>query len=303
MQEIPNTSSLPHLQSIVRYILSLPPLLLKPNETPDLADFTLFPSKQFIQSVLNRTERHPQLWEPLANYASQRALGRYFERFVLTTLRYGFPHHQISSNVQLPQKPSIGELDFVISSFAQTLHLEVAIKFYLFLPSKDPTNANFYGSQLRDRLDLKLDKLIQKQLRHEIPVDVSSPIATATLRRVLWLTGMLCYPVKDYLNQNFPNFTAMGLNPTHRKGWWSHVGDLSQAFAADERLFLPLTKHQWLDPLDHVLLGDVTDLILQEDDLQSLKEPQFVLRFAEDGRKLDRGFIAPHLWASEIILD
>ena len=303
MQEIPNTSSLLHLQSIVRYILSLPPLLLRSDETPDLADFTLFPSQQLIQAVLNRTERHPQLWEPLANYAAQRALGRYFERFVLTTLRYGFPNHQIFSNVQLPQKPSIGELDFVISSFVHTLHLEVAIKFYLFLPSKNPTAANFYGSQLRDRLDLKLDKLIDKQLRHKIPADVSSPNPAAKLRRALWLTGMLCYPVQDYLLQNFPNFTAMGINPTHAKGWWSHVGDLSQACAANERLFLPLTKHQWLDPLAQVSLHNVSDLILKEDALQNLPEPQFVLRFAEDGRKLDRGFIAPHLWASEIILD
>lgn len=288
-----------YLQSIVKYILSLPPLLHRPGEAKDLDDFMLFPTAGFIEQVLTRTERYPQLWEPLAQYASQRALGRYFERFVLTILKYGFPYQQIFSNVQLPQKPSVGELDFVISSLSETLHLEVAIKFYLFIPSKSPSTANFYGSQLKDRLDVKLDKLIHKQLRHKIPDEVS--IVTAKLRRALWLTGMLCYPVQNYLAQDFPNFIALGINPIHRKGWWSRVSMIAQAFAADEQLFLPLSKHQWLDPLENVSLHNVTGL--KEHELQTLNEPQFVLRFAKDGRKLDRGFIVPDLWASEIILD
>ena len=171
----------------------------------------------------------------------------------------------------------------------------MAIKFFLYLPALQPSKARFFGGQLKDRLDLKLEKLVAKQLAHDIPTDLIH--SKSCITRALWLTGQLCYPVKDFLAERFPYFLPLGINPYHAKGWWARVAEIPEVFAYDQ--FLVLTKAQWIAPPGH--LKSLRVHALSPTEIAAIAEPTFVLRYSKDGEPIDRGFIVPQNWAADLL--
>lgn len=277
------------LFQVFRHALIQPPLLA---EGHDLYPVELFPDKAFTEHVLTRAERYPQILTSTFTPDKRQPLGRLFEQVVHAALKCAYPDRTVFANVRLASKSHPGELDFVIANLSQTIHLEVAIKFFLYIADSLPKKSSFVGPQLKDRLDLKLDKLIAKQLAHPIPKDLIQT-ATAGTTRALWLTGMLCYPAQDFLLERFPDFTALGLNPLHHKGWWIRQQDIPSVFT--DNYFVELAKPQWIAPLTQLPVLAIKSLPQKTDAL--LAEPTFVLRYSKDGEPLDRGFIVPNDWA------
>lgn len=94
-------------------------------------------------------------------------LGRRFEALFtalldatpeVSVLTHGLP---IRDNLQ-----TVGELDYVIAFEGQVIHLEIAIKFYAGLsdPVARKQPSGWVGPSCQDRLDLKMDHLVNHQL-------------------------------------------------------------------------------------------------------------------------------------------
>lgn len=280
------------LSQLFRHALLQPALLA---EGQALHSVELFPSKGFTEHVLAKSECYPQILTSTFTPGKRLPLGRLFEQVVHAALKYAYADRTVFANVTLASKAHPGELDFVIANLSQTIHLEVAIKFFLYRDAPIPTTSRFFGPQLKDRLDLKLEKLLTKQLAHPIPGDlIQTPTARTT--RALWLTGMLCYPAEDFLLEHFPDFNALGLNPLHHKGWWIRQQDIAKVFA--DNCFVELAKPQWIAPLSH--LSRLATTIFLQTEHAILTEPTFVLRYSKDSEPLDRGFIVPNDWAKDL---
>ena len=281
------------LLHLFEHALTQPPLLA---DSDHRLPVELFPSPCFNEQVLSRAARYPQILSSTFKPSERQPLGRLFEQVVHAALKYGYPDRTIFANVRLASKSHPGELDFVIADLGKTIHLEVAIKFFLYLPDSRPSKSRFFGPQLKDRLDLKLDKLIAKQLAHDIPKDLT--LSTSQTTRALWLTGLLSYPARDFVQSHFPQFPALGLNPSHNKGWWIRARDIPELFRDDR--FVILAKPQWIAPIP--LLSTLQEHALSQAEISAITEPTFALRFSKEGEPLDRGFIVPNDWAAELLL-
>lgn len=265
-------------------ILRLPPLLnvmdfrsaITKGQT-DVLQFTLEP--RMIERAITQLTRSPHLTAPIERRFSHHAkmpVGRLFEDCVEIALSTAFPNSQVYRNVPVAEsivessKINAGELDFVIANFRETIHLEVAVKLYLFNKSSAqndvtaPTFADFVGPNNRDRLDLKLNKMLGIQLTKDIP-DLVGINHNAAVKRRLLLVGILFYPWQMYWDQNWSHdhnhvhnyfhnnhhnhvewYCSVKLNPAHARSWWIRSHDF-QDFLRHEpsSQFVPLPKHHW----------------------------------------------------------
>ncbi len=101
----------------------------------------------------------------LATLAAQRKapIGRYFEALLAALLGHHPSVLSLRKNlIVYAGKRSVGEADFLIETADETLHLEVALKFYLGTGDRRQSSL-WFGPMARDRLDLKLEKF-QSQL-------------------------------------------------------------------------------------------------------------------------------------------
>jgi len=100
----------------------------------------------------------------------QGRLGAYFEALAAALLTASRRYRLLASNhIIQAERRTLGELDLLVEdqSSGETLHLELALKFYLAAPACagiDPA-CHWIGAGLRDFLALKMDKLDQHQRR------------------------------------------------------------------------------------------------------------------------------------------
>ena len=138
---------------------------------------------------------------------------------------------------------TIGELDFLLQP-ANTdglLHLECAYKLFLqYQPALGIQG--FIGPGARDRLHLKLDKLLLQQLplsqRPEVTRQIEAPIA----ERRAWLKGWLFYPFGRQ-----PQLPAE-LSPAHPHGWWQHLGPARTMLRQSGSRWAVLPRLRWIAP-------------------------------------------------------
>jgi len=93
-------------------------------------------------------------------------LGKYIERFVTFQLQQENSIKLLAKNVQIRRdKVTLGELDCLFIEGEKPIHLEIIYKFYLYDDLVGNSEiANFIGTNRKDSLTKKLDKLKQKQL-------------------------------------------------------------------------------------------------------------------------------------------
>lgn len=247
--------------------------------------------------MLNRLERYSHLLLGLDPIDSRnRKLGRYFERIIQAGLTALTPSWTVHSNIQLKQPQGVGELDFVLESGTRSTHVEVALKFYLFVPGESLSLANFVGPGLTDRFDLKIRKILSQQLRREVPKDYY-PTPASWLERRLWLAGMLFYPWDAYCRKIFPDAKRLTINPEHAKGWWMDI-ETAQRQAFGSRFFRA-PKPLWIIPKGGDIFSyfeyGITELDLNQVD-KNFREPVFLSRTTSAGIIQDNGFLVPPNW-------
>ncbi|MFL1407397.1 DUF1853 family protein [Marinobacter sp. M1N3S26] len=171
-------------------------------------------------------------------------LGYYFERLyecMLTEL-LGWP--LLAKNLQVRDAAgrTLGELDFVVQNphTGAVEHHEIAVKFYLGYPEPGQ-DTRWFGPNSRDRLDLKVGRLLEHQSRLGTLPEARALLADLgvdepVMPRV-FIPGYLFYPTGDVVS--LPDFVP----GNHLRGHWLYHGDTR---TLDTRHWVPLHKPHWL---------------------------------------------------------
>ncbi len=246
------------------YCMLLQPSLLD-EQFPDFKNklFTDQACHKWCHTYLSLIQSIDQAPSELQKFLQEKTqntyrLGRYFESLLQFWLEQVVKAPNVFPGLIVQDgKQTIGEFDFIFQASSQEsadrIHLEASVKFYLFA-GKDPSEAQytnrFFGTMLRDRLDLKIDKLFSHQLQLS-----QSPFAKRTLssknlrvdQAYALMKGVLFYPLRpsgdsSWQTHPFPK----EVSPLHSRGWWCTVEELTSLPDEDHWAILP--KLRWLSP-------------------------------------------------------
>ncbi|MAS92252.1 MAG: hypothetical protein CMO55_03560 [Verrucomicrobiales bacterium] len=177
--------------------------------------------------------------EALEGRAAHR-VGYYFEELVAAMLRFDPDVSDFRQGIQIQEgKRTLGELDFLFTYQGKRIHLETALKFYLYLEDRPEGESNFPGPNARDCFESKWERMIEAQVplgrAHFEDVDES---------RVL-VKGVIFYPPSSKKPETYPP----GMNPDHQAGEWIRFSDLDRYLDSIELSeAVPMQKPFWVSP-------------------------------------------------------
>lgn len=288
------------------WALASPPLLAPDHPAHDWPDAD-WGARAFAasQDWLAALDRDPA---PLREALVRRGgrLGGYFESLLDGWLAWpGNPlyrrlHHGLAVR---RDKRTLGEFDFLVEDrrSGELQHWEVAVKFYLGIaPGGSP--AAWVGPGLKDRLDLKLQRL----LGHQLPLgdlpearELLQSLGLSRPRPVGLVRGRLFYPADACP----ADWAPKGAAPGHLKGWWMPANAFLVRFADAGLAWMRLPREHWLAPVDlaagsdGVRIGDpATAATLVEAWQASADNRAAAVVGLADGREVTRGFITPPPW-------
>ena len=289
-------TSVQFLQDIT-WALNSPNLLIS---SPNLETHSIV-SEAHAQILLNDT---PFTY----NFSKQhKRLGFYFEELIAYALKNN-PHYTLIArnlNVYDTHKLQLGEFDFIFEHQNIFHHWEVAVKFYLF----HPATQYCYGPNARDRLDIKLDKLFNKQLKlakHSCTrILLQNKLGIQKIKSAALLKGYLFYPWPTLSQQHTP---PQWINPHHLKGWWCYQSDFKQKLdiTPKDRRWLILPRLKWLSPIErtdsaHVLQAEALLTLITEH-----QSPPLIVELEytdQRWQEISRGFVVPDGWPFSEIRD
>ncbi|HYX32910.1 MAG TPA: DUF1853 family protein [Oligoflexus sp.] len=261
---------------------------------------------------------------PLLDWVAHRPshrLGYYFEQLFLFWLSHLGPITSLHGHRPVVENHrTLGELDILgfDQDTGEGFHFELAIKFYLQVAKDRVEPCDFVGPKAQDRLDIKLDRLFQKQLRlleteagrRAIPRELQNvPILSQA-----FVQGGLFYPLEVWLGSEAPRVPA-GLMSTAPIGWWIRMDqvpprDWSQ-LPADQWSDLP--RLEWLsrqnrdrddpDLQDAEHFWDISRRKIQETG-RAILAVGYVRAGAHGGwLEVTRGFLLPETWPQTMATD
>jgi hypothetical protein len=139
---------------------------------PDGFNFPLFPDEIIIDLEANsytyfeQLDAAPEEIEHFVDRKKNYRLGFYAEALLSFYFQTNTAIELIIQNLQIMEdKKTIGEVDFLVKWKHRLLHIELAVKYYLLIPSADPEQAeNWIGPSKKDNLGKKLLKVQNAQL-------------------------------------------------------------------------------------------------------------------------------------------
>lgn len=255
---------------------------------------------------LNRLDREPSaLQEHLAKQPGKR-LGIYFEQLWQFFLAQDPDIELVAHNLAVRDHGrTLGEFDILYWCHQRQrhYHLELAVKYYLgerLYTRAEPQShwCEWLGPNSRDRLDLKLEQMLQHQIRLG-----EHPAARESLATVGVVDPVQEIAIKGYLFQSAidpipPPFGYNRLCPLHR--WFPLDGLARQLEQIQAKHYLLPEKARWLSPVQ----ARGKDKLLSRPELaqrlQSLfiASPRAQLIAAVDitGAELQRFFVTPNDW-------
>lgn len=298
------------------WMLSSPPLLLPsaPNAaSPDIHWVSNQDCQRMYavsQSWLAELDRQPNLLQTAINNNRDHRLGSYFETLLAFWLSW--PENPlfrlIAKNLAIRDRNrTLGEMDFLVQSRenCEFQHWEVAVKFYLGT-SPGGHYANWQGPGLKDRLDIKVDHLLQHQLRLGESAQAkkafqSIGIPACQPRPVCFLKGRLYYP----LTAHIPDWAPHDANPQHLHAWWLSFDEFIQRYRHSPLQWLLLPRTAWLTPLpvsplvEHRLYNpqQLLEHLQQDADNRAIAIIGVAVNTSNQTvEELTRGFITPSHW-------
>jgi hypothetical protein len=236
----------PHVCDLA-WAISSPPLLLSDN-----SECTWYSNGWYRSAgaesaeLMSHADRQPQRLEAMLAERPDRRLGNYFETLWAYWLMVNPRFELLGRNLQInEQGRTLGELDFIVRDRAagKCLHWEVAIKFYL---GRGDTglHSNWVGPGKRDRLDLKVDHLQNRQSKHGSHPRVREWCDSRGIRIdacAVILKGRLFYP----FNRDGPDVFPRNANPQHLRGRWFTLAQFCQLYAPAQHV-VPLIHGGWM---------------------------------------------------------
>ena len=199
---------------------------------------------------LNILDKNPaDLHQFIAAHPTRR-LGHYFE----TLIKFWLSHHPdikiIAANLQvMDASRTVGEYDLLIRTAHYTSHWEVAVKFYL--QSATPATLHtFLGPGGHDRLDLKLARIFQHQLRLGKTASglAALPDGVSLDKTQVLIKGYLFYPTNSGVVA--PDATELsGVSASHSSGWWIRHGQTPLPRHTENTGWIILPRLHWLAPV------------------------------------------------------
>ena len=234
-----------------------------------------------LENWLNELDQNPTpLLQHLADLKSPR-LGIYYEALNAFYWQH-FPGRQLlAQNLQVQSKrKTLGEFDLITRDQQQLYHIELAVKFYLGIPdSCEQAHSQWQqwiGPNCNDRLDIKLQRLQQHQLKlsyTEAGRQALKQWQTTPIHCALQFQGYLFYPA--HRNMPHPKFIA----DNHLRGSWYYLEHFISALSIKSNsLWYELPKAQWLAhtvlPLQHPSLLDQHSIAQQLQNYFSVESSQ-----------------------------
>ena len=204
-----------------------------------------------VHQWLKKLDQDPTPLIEQLDAQKDRRLGNYFETLLAYWLEADMRYDLVERNLPIREAGNtLGELDFIVHDRRDGLnyHWEVAVKFYLGVGDTRQRN-NWHGPGKRDRLDIKLDHLQDRQsLLCRLPQtrEVLQQRSIEVAGCAVILKGRLFYPYPQ--DGSYP----VGVNTGHLRSHWYRLGDFI-ATAEDEDRFRPLLRSGWM--ADHELVG------------------------------------------------
>ncbi|MBN7797994.1 DUF1853 family protein [Parahaliea mediterranea] len=282
-----------------------PPLMLSARlggDGPDAgnADFALTPARQ---DWLARLDADPApLREHLARSRSRR-LGLYFERLWHFFLARDPAVELLAHNLPVRENGrTLGEFDLLYYCHERRrhCHLELAVKFYLgySAPGCDTPGASrwrdWLGPNSRDRLDLKLDRLLDHQVRL-----ADHPSARAVLARLGVTDPLREVEMKGYLfrHPRNPLPPPRAFNPALALHSWWRLQELPGALDPSLR-YRVLPRLEWLAAARDTVDAMPPPALLQalEDHFREHRQPRLVAALDDSGVEQWRCFVTDASW-------
>jgi uncharacterized protein len=234
-------SPLQHLAAL-RWLLLSPPLVLAPNASTQLAQFSEAEQERIANWLTGLDADNSTLCEWTAMRGEVR-IGRYAESLLAFYLAHGPVHRLVAAHIPIRSavngiKTTHGELDYLLTdTTGQRLHWELAVKFFLCTATGEiATPADFIGPNGVETLAHKWHKLFSKQLTHTPP----PPWNEHAWRPQAFTRGWMFYR----WDSSVPHCAA--LHPEHCKGWWIDWQNLDQL---PEGRYAVLPRLQWVAPV------------------------------------------------------
>ncbi|WP_339730547.1 DUF1853 family protein [uncultured Gimesia sp.] len=206
----------------------------------------------------------PHLERYLTPYSHFR-IGQYYEGLILYWLEHIRRLKIIARHQQVfEENQTVGEIDVLFEDEAGVMtHWEIAVKFYLHCPEDNPVGSQFIGPNVKDSFERKMRRLFE----HQLPLSQTHfPDVT---RRQAFVKGMIFY----HPDHSSPTQLPEKLSPTHVRGTWLHLSELSRLTEQHgELLFLIREKPDWLS---EALCNKADERLLSFADLQSQLKTHF----------------------------
>lgn len=257
---------------------------------------------------LSRLDREPvKLLDHLAQKPQSR-LGLYFERLWHFFLQEDPTIELLAHNLPVREaSKTLGEFDclYFCRERQRHYHLELAVKYFLAhgAASSGPGSSHWHawlGPNNRDRLDLKVEHMMQRQIRLS-----EKPAARAALAE-LGITDLTCeVEMKGWLFSNplEPLPPPRGHNAERPIASWLRQNQLAaQIDNAEYASLAVLPRLQWLAPTQQSQLEVMSGPELQQQlahHFKSSSRPMLIAAFGEGEEELCRFFVTGQGWPGD----
>lgn len=248
---------------------------------------------------LHDLDRQPQALYDCLNELSSTRLGLYFEKLWQFFIAQDPDLSLISHNLAIyNNKQTLGEFDLIYFCHQrqQHIHLELALKFYLWHPAAViPTEplSHWLGPNAVDRFDLKLNRLLNHQTRlskTEAGQAALQQLNIDNIEAELALKGRLFYSSNHHQPQP-------PLSSSHLRGRWLHFKEFikPQNTAYDWQL---LTRDNWISPPGTISTAMSHQWISKQLSIHFEKHRQSVmlLRYCHHHQQTDCVFVTHNQW-------
>lgn len=235
----------PHVRRLAWSLLSPP--MAQISTTPAF-DICQWHEAKHVQNWLKQLNAQPTSLHDYILAGNHRLLGSYFERLWQFFFNQYPGWTLLADHIQvIHEKQTLGELDLLVESpKGEVLHIELATKWYLQIPGQSGAHtSDWLGPQTKDRLDLKIKKLEEKQFPFANDERVMQHLKQANLPppqyQFLIMKGGLFAQQGEHYEKAQCIPTDLVIHP------WCHHKDIRQCFAQDH-VYRLLDKHAWLGP-------------------------------------------------------